>query len=99
MIERLHWHPGSVCYEMHGPLKKAFLQVPELFFEPRRVFSMGIARKQLAAFPLADGEDDEVADADLVNTDSAVSAAVPYVADPFAELVATLMAWLQQSDG
>lgn len=95
--EKLLWHPGSVRHEMHGPLRRAVPQVPELFFEPNKVFLVEAARRNVAV--LAPPEED--IEGELVEGEPAAEApvAAPYVADPFAELLATVLAWLEQGGG
>eukprot|EP00403_Amphidinium_massartii_P040756 CAMPEP_0178435790 /NCGR_PEP_ID=MMETSP0689_2-20121128/34110_1 /TAXON_ID=160604 /ORGANISM="Amphidinium massartii, Strain CS-259" /LENGTH=1037 /DNA_ID=CAMNT_0020057875 /DNA_START=36 /DNA_END=3146 /DNA_ORIENTATION=- len=94
LMEQLQWHHGSVRYQMHGPLKRALSQVGELFFEPNKVFTIAEARRHIAIFGEATEEAAE---------DTAVVAETPeisaHIVDPFAELVATIRAWLDQGGG
>lgn len=91
MAERLQWQPGSVRHKMHGPLRRALGQVTELFFEPQRVFSAAAAAEQIAVLAPAAEAAPQAAQGD--------QEPALYIADPFAELVATIYAWLHNSDG
>jgi len=93
MMEALQWHPHSIRHSMHGNLRKAVTQVPELFFEPKRVFSAGQARRYITALGDVEEEPPEQP------ADAATASAVPYIADPFAELLATIQAWLEREEG
>jgi len=92
--ERLQWHAGSVRHSMHGPLRRAVAQVPELFFEPQKVFMAQTAKRLIASLPGAEEEEEPApAPGDTLTT------AAPFISDPFAEFNATILAWLHQADG
>eukprot|EP00811_Abedinium_folium_P032672 NODE_569_length_2922_cov_6.441145.p1 GENE.NODE_569_length_2922_cov_6.441145~~NODE_569_length_2922_cov_6.441145.p1 ORF type:complete len:723 (+),score=216.88 NODE_569_length_2922_cov_6.441145:713-2881(+) len=67
--------------------------MPELFYEPSTVFSAEVARRHIAALA---GEEEAPAEE---TPPAAAEAAGVYVADPFAELIATVLAWLHRSLG
>lgn len=86
LVEQLQWQGGSLRQAMHGPLKKAFSQVPEVFYEPNKVFLVPVARHYVTSL----GEPEV---AQVAETQSNV------VVDPFAELIALILSWLQQGGG
>eukprot|EP00931_Biecheleriopsis_adriatica_P026252 TRINITY_DN15995_c0_g2_i1.p1 TRINITY_DN15995_c0_g2~~TRINITY_DN15995_c0_g2_i1.p1 ORF type:complete len:1007 (-),score=272.94 TRINITY_DN15995_c0_g2_i1:63-2756(-) len=97
LAERLQWQPGTARHGLHGPLRKALAQVPELFFEPEKVFTLEMARRLVLLNGLMEEVEEPAEDAATADTTQA--AAVPYSADPFAELITTVMSWLQQAGG
>lgn len=92
LTEKLQWHAGSMRHTVHGPLRRALGQVPEIFFEPEKVFSTEAAAAQIAC--LAGPEDETQVEAAPVDPQPAL-----YIADPFAELIATIYSWLQGGQG
>eukprot|EP00928_Gymnodinium_smaydae_P065149 TRINITY_DN4832_c0_g1_i2.p1 TRINITY_DN4832_c0_g1~~TRINITY_DN4832_c0_g1_i2.p1 ORF type:complete len:1050 (+),score=202.78 TRINITY_DN4832_c0_g1_i2:229-3378(+) len=98
LIEWMQWAPGSPRHSAHGALKRCVAQVPELFYEPRTVFTASAAGARIAVLGPQDEEVD-AANAILENAQETAAQAAPYVADPFAELIESILAWLQQGDG
>eukprot|EP00930_Biecheleria_cincta_P100484 TRINITY_DN92119_c0_g1_i1.p1 TRINITY_DN92119_c0_g1~~TRINITY_DN92119_c0_g1_i1.p1 ORF type:complete len:1012 (+),score=235.42 TRINITY_DN92119_c0_g1_i1:57-3038(+) len=98
MAERLQWQPGSARHGLHGPLRKALAQATDLFFEPEKVFTLAVARK-MVLLPGFVEEVEEPVTAEQAPEAETVPGAVPYVADSFAELISTVMIWLQQGGG
>ncbi|CAE8602912.1 unnamed protein product [Polarella glacialis] len=94
LAEKLQWQPGSARHSMHGPLRKALGQVPEVFFEPEKVFTTEVARKLVVLFH---EEEEPIVDFETVET--VPTSAVPYIADPFAGLTSTVMTWIHEADG
>lgn len=92
LVERLTWHGKSTRQSMHGPLRRCLAQVPELWFEPDAVLLLPAARRRLAVFGV-----DEPVEVEAEVEEPA--AAAPYVSDAFAELVASVRAWLVEADG
>eukprot|EP00927_Polykrikos_kofoidii_P078950 TRINITY_DN75751_c0_g1_i1.p1 TRINITY_DN75751_c0_g1~~TRINITY_DN75751_c0_g1_i1.p1 ORF type:complete len:1128 (+),score=222.03 TRINITY_DN75751_c0_g1_i1:61-3384(+) len=95
LAELMQWQSGSARHAAHGPLRKAVGQVPQLFHEPQKVFTMAAAKSQLACLAVGEDEPQEVVEA----ADQQVNPSVPYVADAFSQLLVTILAWLEQAEG
>lgn len=102
LMEKLQWQPGSARYKTYGLLKRAIGQVKELFYEPEKVYSLQAACGLINI--LAPPEEKAIpAEVEVPASEVAELApagmAVAFVSDPFAELIATILAWIQQANG